>query len=54
MPIGDDFVLEMVNLVITLLILGVLFYLFIAYSDMNTRMKDRLSDYEKTIVQKKN
>lgn len=47
MSFSDDMGLEILNMLLTIGILGVLFYLFISYMDLQTRSKDRLAEYEK-------
>jgi hypothetical protein len=52
MDFGDDYytssvILDVVNLVITLSIIGVLFYLYISYADFQKKVKERLEEYNK-------
>jgi hypothetical protein len=52
MGFGDDYytssvILDVVNLVITLSIIGVLFYLYISYADFQKKVKERLEEYNK-------
>lgn len=50
MSFSDDngsMVLDIMNIIFTLGIMGVLFYVYLSYMDMQTRIKDRLAQYEK-------